>query len=478
MTDPTKRFATKDDLLAIAQSAKQKYTNVIESVKLGGTALSVSSKSVNIPVDTSLSATSTNPVQNCIVSRPILSLMGRIGVLPDVAPDEWSTLAASIAAGNGESVIPVGTQIVSPMTDQRAGNTTVYDAAWNVVHHGTAELESGTTKNVAYLQMDRCLPYDTQFSPYQAFLCAVTVIPAGTYNVTFAENWGTHQKAGKTYQFTLTNDLPIGGQLAGFYGCPDQSPSNWRVYAFSSSTAASATETCVVTEGSGGTSLGTLSFAGVSVPASGTPEVTTVGSLRFYGLNSIQRVAYGNNRWLHSPLRQFLNASGANWWVPKTVFDRPPSYVGYDGFLTGIDPDMVSAMLPTKTTTALNNITDGGTAANPLYDVTYDKVFLPSGTEHYLQNIESFDPKAKEGVAWDYWKRVAGTTSPLAWWSYHPEYIQYDLASPTSPRSCWVRAANRGHGNNVAVVHASGYCRYHDAINGHRAAPACALGQS
>jgi hypothetical protein len=325
--------------------------------------------------------------------------------------------------------------------------------------------------------MDRCLPFDTQFSPYQAFLSAITPVPAGTYNVSMGFNWGTNVKSGKTYQFTLTHDLPAGGQLAGFYGAPDQAPGNWRVYAFSGPSVTTPTETCVVTEGSAGTSLGTFTAVGVSVPASGTPAETTVGSLRFYGLNSLHRVAYGNNRWLHSPLRQYLNAQDTGWWSPATVFDRPPAYAAYDGFLTGFSDDFLAAMQPIAQVTALNYVTDGGTSAEPAYDTTYDRVFLPSGKQHHLQPTAAYGGSAGlEGDSWEYWMRVAGTQTPLPWstWgneaTYHPEYIQYDLAAPTTARTCFMRSANRGNGNNVTYVNATGNCNNNNATNGYRAA--------
>jgi len=397
--------------------------------------------------------------------------------------EDWENVASLVSNGLGSLVLPVASQVVTPWTDSRPENDTEHQMAWNVVHHGDGTLVSGETGKVALLQMDRCLPFDTQFSPYQAFLSAITPVPAGTYNVSMGFNWGTNVKSGKTYQFTLTHDLPAGGQLAGFYGAPDQAPGNWRVYAFSGPSVTTPTETCVVTEGSAGTSLGTFTAAGVSVPASGTPAETTVGSLRFYGLNSLHRVAYGNNRWLHSPLRQYLNAQGTGWWSPATVFDRPPAYAAYDGFLTGFSDDFLAAMQPIAQVTALNYVTDGGTSAEPAYDTTYDRVFLPSGKQHHLQPTAAYGGSAGlEGDSWEYWMRVAGTQTPLPWstWgneaTYHPEYIQYDLAAPTTARTCFMRSADRGAGSGVSVVSASGGCYGNAAVTGYRAAAACAIG--
>lgn len=409
-----------------------------------------------------------------------------LGVIADTTTagaliHDWGEVAAAVREGVGPDLLPVGTQFTEKWTDVRSDVSTEHDAPWNVVHHGTGQLADGETIPVMNAQMHRTLPFATQFSPSQAFLCAVTSIPAGTYHVTMGFSWGK-VVSGKSYQFTLTQDLPVGGQLAGFNGAPDVAPENWKVSAYASATATTATETVAVTEGADGTSLGTFTAAGVSVPASGTPEVTTVGSLQFYGLNSLHRVAYGNNRWLHSPLRQFLNASGSGWYMPATVFDRPPAYVDYDGFLTGLPADMVAVLQPVAHVTALNYITDGGTAAQPATDTTYDRVFLPSWGEHWLAVSQSYGgAQGLEGEPWEYWERVAGTSTPLpasgsSVSTYHPEYVQYDLASPTAARASFMRLAYRTTGYGVAVVHASGYCGNCSATTGHCAAPACAIG--
>ena len=520
MPTPSNRFATSENLMEFAAAIKERYepkddaivhddgyvhtdsnytaaektklngiatgaqVNKIEAITVGGRATTISNKTVNIPVDTDFSTSSQNPVENRVVSNFVNGMRARLNTNAPMLSD-WSSLASEVAAGNGETVLPVGTQVKVEWTV--TNGSTKYDAMWNAVHHHTTQLEGGSSAKTAVLQMDRCLPFDTQFSPYQAFLCAVTAIPAGTYNVKMGFSWGTHVVSGKSYQFTLTKELPAGGQLAGFYGAPDQAPSNWRVYAFSSATATSATETCVVSEGTGGTNLGTFTAAGYAiVPASGTPEtVTTVGSLRFYGLNSLHRVAYGNNRWLHSALRQYLNSSGNNWWQPQTVFDRPPAYASHRGFLSGLPSEFVAQMVPAKHVTALNYVTDGGSAASPLYDTTYDKVFLPSGKEHFLAPTETYGgSQGQEGDVWEYWKRIGGAAAPLAWSSwgnfstYHVEMVQYDLAIPNTARYVWMRSAHRGYGYAVAHVYSLGSCNSNSATNGFRAAPACEIGQS
>ena len=403
--------------------------------------------------------------------------------VPSTLLNDWPAVRAAIRDGYASGIMPVGTQFVAGFEDSHASTTTDYDAPWDIAHYADATIDGGDTIPVMYAQMHYCLPFDTQFSNYQAFLYAIDSLPAGTYNVTMGVSWGTNVVSGRTYQFTLTQALPAKGQLTGFYGAPDQSPSNWKVYAWASQTATSATETVDVTEGSGGVSLGTFTFAGAQqVPASGTPEanstVTVDGAtVRYYGLNALRRVAYGNNRWLHSPLRQWLNAQGTGWYVPQTVFDRPPAYVSYPGFLSMLPAELVNSMRRVAQVTATNYETDGGTSSEPLSDVTYDRVFLPSWEQHYLRVDSSYGGTAGlEGEAWDYWKAVNGTSTPPAAGTTNREYIQFDLAGSHAARTCWMRSAGRYGGHTVAFVYSSGYCSLHTAISGLRVAPACAIG--
>ena len=413
-----------------------------------------------------------------------------LGILADQAPRaallaDWQQAASAIKGGLGEYVFPTGSAVVIPWKDKASSsaNEASYNARFDVMHHGQGALVSGEALKVVHLQMHHVLPFDTQFSPYQAFLYAIDGLPAGTYNVTFASDAGDASTKGKTFQFTLTQAVPAGGQLCGFESYTGRS-----IKVYASQTATTAQETVTATEGSSGTSLGTITVAGVSVPASGTPASTnsvTIGgtAYTYYGLNAVQRIAYGNNRWLHSPLRQYLNAEGFDWWVPKTVFDRPPAYAARRGYMSGLPEQFLEQVQPIARQTALNYVTDGGTSGSPLYDTTYDLFTLPSGIEHNLQDTAGYGgAQGKEGVAWDYWKRVANSSSPLGWstWgnesTYHPEYVQYDLAAQTTARAAWMRSATRGSGGTVTCVSSAGSCNDYGAVGGVRAAAACAIG--
>ena len=267
----------------------------------------------------------------------------------------------------------------------------------------TGILENGTELNIANIGMHYTLPFATEFSPAQAFAKCVDGLPAGKYYVKVSTD--TYGRAAGNYWWEHTSNVPAGAQLTGFFA--SGTAASVKVYADEYST--SVLETCTVNSGTEGTYLGAFSAAGDEntgrVPASGTPTATktiTVGSSDYhiYGLNSQQRVSYGNNRYLHCPLRQYLNAEGFNWYVAKTVFDRPPSYVARQGFLSGLPAEFLAKIQPVQRLTALNYVTDGGTSSAPLYDETYDLVSIPSGIEHFIADNASYGGgQGKEGVA-------------------------------------------------------------------------------
>lgn len=93
------------------------------------------------------------------------------------------------------------------------------------------------------------------------------------------------------------------------------------------------------------------------------------------GVNALYN--YGYNNYLLSNIRQYLNASGSNWFQPSHVGDSSPTYASWTGFLSSITPnDFLSAVSPTATKCVLNSVTDGGATVT-----IYDKFFLASASE-------------------------------------------------------------------------------------------------
>lgn len=104
----------------------------------------------------------------------------------------------------------------------------------------------------------------------------------------------------------------------------------------------------------------------------------------------------GNNRYLHSNIRQWLNseAGAGAWYAAQHGADAPPTaanvnsgWNAYDtnaGFLNGFSAGFKAALMPTTLTVAKNTVTDGGGS-----ETVSDKIFLASNTEVGLANENS-----------------------------------------------------------------------------------------
>lgn len=105
------------------------------------------------------------------------------------------------------------------------------------------------------------------------------------------------------------------------------------------------------------------------------------------------RKNYGNNRYLHSNLLQWLNSNAAagKWYSAKHSADNAPTakstdvsdnpYASWAGFLAYLDPKFVASLLDTTQTVVRNTVTDGGS-----YETVTSKMFLASTTEVGLAN--------------------------------------------------------------------------------------------
>lgn len=362
---------------------------------------------------------------------------------------DYNAIKSVVAAGNAPLVFPVGTQLVNTYTDK---DGKAYDCPWDVVQpDDIAEGETGTTAPAMVLQMHYASLDDIQFSAYQAFYVVPEAgLVAGTYNVKMGLDWGINVKNGTTYQFTLTKNAPAGARLTGFYNAPDNAPTNWKVYVYKDQQKSELLETCNVSAGSAGTNLGTF----LAKPNG--------------NLNGLHPVGYGDNRWNKSAYRQYLNSDAAAgaWWTPQDKWDMKPDQADtVPGFLAGFSDDFKAALTRVKVVTNGNNVTDDGSAV-----VTYDKVFLPSLQELYLQ------PQASgEGTYWPYWKERCGAKTPQGLWQTYPLRITRDLAQRTVGRNVRLRSVIRGGGSYAFGVKSIGYVDGWYVIFALRCAPACKI---
>jgi len=93
------------------------------------------------------------------------------------------------------------------------------------------------------------------------------------------------------------------------------------------------------------------------------------------------RQQYGNNRYIHSAIRQWLNSEEEEFtWQSQHQCDVAPTGAPYNGagFLKLLDPELVAVLGAVDKQVARNTVTDGGGQ-----DLFSDKVFLLSRVEVY-----------------------------------------------------------------------------------------------
>ena len=188
-------------------------------------------------------------------------------------------------------------------------------------------------------------------------------------------------------------------------------------------------------------------------------------------LNSMQETAYGWNRWSTSALRQYLNsAAGVGaWWTAQDDWDiRPDELSTKAGFLSGWPEELVNALKEVKVVTYPNTVYDDTDGNTP--DITYDKVFLPSLEQMFIN-----PQKAGEGEYHEYWKRRSGRSTVMAQGSTYPQIITYAVENHASAQTVRLRSAYRGHASYTWTVNSSGSVSYNGASSSSRFSPLVVL---
>lgn len=292
---------------------------------------------------------------------------------------------------DNKRIFPIGDRLIIPWKDMddSAHNTdaTAYQVPMDIVHHGEVELTTGEIVPGMFLQWHYTTPYGMPFGRQQSFMKCTAGLAAGTYYIVFGSNWGANAVSGASWNFTITQAIPAGGYLSGFEGMPDLVSSNWRVMSWASATSTSPIETVTVSSGVAGTNLGTMLLSSVNG-----------------NLNSMQKVAYGGNRWKTSGLRRYMNKSGQNWFTQQETYDlRPNEYAKY-GFLSGFGDDFLQATRLVKVSTAVNTLEN----SSGIVDDTFDRFFLPSveqmNATPWLAGVE--------GNYFEYWRRRLELNAP------------------------------------------------------------------
>lgn len=366
--------------------------------------------------------------------------------------NDWESLAEFANTGLFGEAYGIGDQFVDTWTDK--SNNTDYTYPLQLNHIGDVELHDGEIlSDRPFLQAHYAHPFGVQFSHQRAFLRCPSGLAVGTYYVTIESAWGSNVGAGDVVCFTTTVAVPEGGRVAGMYGAPDQAKSNWRIYTFSAD-GKTILETITPTFTASGTSLGTIK-----------------ASVRNGDLNSMQETAYGWNRWSTSALRQYLNsAAGVGaWWTAQDDWDiRPDELTTKAGFLSGWPEELVNALKEVKVVTYPNTVYDDTGGNTP--DITYDKVFLPSLEQMFIN-----PQKAGEGEYHEYWKRRSGRSTVMAQGSTYPQIITYAVENHASAQYVRLRSAGRGNAYVTRTVNSSGGVSGNHASGSFRFSPLVVL---
>lgn len=417
--DPAHMYlVVREDLLGTMQAFEQ-YK--------GGAASSVSWQNVTGKPNLVFSVNEKTPDKTGNIDLPeIFDLESAIKILfsEDIS---WSKVQKVVRAGLGPKLFPVWNEFAIHNSDE---NT---DIIWRVVghdHHKAANssLEHTMTLEMKYVYSTSAgTQKDVIFDAVEALYYAESGLEAGTYHFTVTNQAWYTEDNGKTYQFTLTQAVPAGGQIVldATYNTALEGRTV-KIYASSSSTAV--IETTAITAGNSGISLG-----------------TTDGTL---GMNHMHRALLGSNNYAQSAINQWLNSSAGagSVWTPKTVFDRPPSWANtYHGFMHGLPEDFLAvvqpAIIPCRTNSIyeVNSLDGTEFAADQTYELTR-KFFLLSRPEIY----GTWDSASiKDGELLEYYDGLTDT-----------ERIKRDVSD--SARGAWLRSPTPTYASYARIVHTNG----------------------
>lgn len=371
-------------------------------------------------------------------------------------PETWEQVILAIKSKLHREMYAVGDKFSNIWKDTNNFNKE-YDNPLRINHFEDGlELEDGTTVNGMWLQTVYAHLKGVQFSHQQAFYVSNEGMTAGTYCIGFDYTWGDkgYVAKGDYWNFSLTKDVPAGGKLAGFYGAPDQPQTNWRVYVYSADDKTVLETVSTINKGQEGTLLGVMTAYGDE------------------NLNGIQQMAYGDNRYATSAIRQYLNSDKpkGEWWTAQTKWDIAPDQLSQiDGYLCGMDPELLSVLKPVKVVTYCNTVT--ATGQKQVKDITYDKVTLISLEQMYIE-----PQAAGEGEAHEYYKELNGTAKKFQWWQTYEILKTFAVENPTSPQHVRLRSAFRSYACNAWNVYSSGYVTSSYASYAYRPAPLMFIG--
>lgn len=365
-------------------------------------------------------------------------------------PQTFADIKRIVRSGLAKNFFNIGDQVV---TAYAVENGATYQAPWDVKHID----DTGV-----YLGMHYALPDTMMFDAPEAIYYAESGLPAGTYNITIGDNHGTGWIAGNRIKFSLTQAVPVGGQI--FIDCEqaiNNNPADGRtVTTYGAIGAPEAIETSITSSGSTGTSLGTIYMS------------ETNG-----GLNAICRCVNGYGRYSESSLRQWLNSDkpANSWWVPQNNWDRPPraTDLGSAGFLSRLPADFVAILDYTN----IDIMLSASDEFDSNRDTVRDRIWLPSLQNCYIEPLLN----DVEGPAWDYYKTLAqesGITGRFQRGETYEVLKNYRLTSAGNALSSvgvYLRTISRSTPSQTWYIGSSGKTGTNTAAYSIRCCPACKI---
>jgi len=451
--DPNKVSSAKTKKLYKVGVTAEGHISGVEEVPITET-IDENSTDSQLPTAGAVYRALSNLAEN--IDNDIIDLDTRIDLIEgrvDISTLTWAEIQAIVKAGKARKYFNIGDQLITTWTDTETD--TEYEVPLDVVSFEDVivldENQQEKTVPGMILQWHYCSPFNMVFDSREAFYVAPEAMAAGTYYFTFGTSPGK-DAAGTSFQFTLTQAIPAGTQLYFESNPHDYFMEGKNVLVYTVPGSDTVSETAVMTAGTNGTFLG---------------EIT--GSIKYStsGVNNINRIIYGYNRYNQSVIRQYLNSNQNDWWSPQNPFDRLASNRDKHGFLTGVESDLLAVISPVKVSTLLNTTTDTeiGTIEH-----NFDKFFLPSLEQCYCV------PFAQgEGSYWEYWKQKSGTQNPNSRGSTNANLITYAVNAHTSAQVVRLRSASRSTTSYAYYIHVSGNVSNYSAYNAYRFAPACVI---
>ena len=360
-------------------------------------------------------------------------------------PETWQEIQRAVRNGTIRRYFNIGDQLTCSHSEF---GTLVWDiigfdhdvpADTNYTHSMTLGLHDVLNRAMELSESQATWYIDEETYP--------TGLVAGTYHFTLPAGYDNTYGGGSTLNFTLANDVPVGGQVRFAWGYNVQA-NTCKISTYASVGAATAIETVTVAEGE----------AGIAMPTLHATAVTD-------NTNCVHRMRYGPNNWSDSALRQWLNtdAEGNAWWKPKTVFDRPSSNVTTAGFLKGFDPAFLD-VIGEVTKTTQQSVSDGYGL-----ETSTERFFLLSRPEIYAGTERSAD--GADGTVYAYYGAgYSDLTAPGT--EADSNRIKYRRGSATNWR---LRTPFSTNGSNVRLVHPTGTLSSSYAYNSLGVAPACVI---